>query len=63
MARCKVDLGEEGPYFIKLPNFLSIDTKPFDPETYDDEVEEDETLDDDGRTRLKLKVITIYNLI
>jgi len=56
MARCKVDLGEEGPYFVKLPNFLSIETKPFDPETYDDEIEEDETLDDDGRTRLKLKV-------
>uniref|UniRef100_A0A914L3T1 RNA polymerase-associated protein LEO1 n=1 Tax=Meloidogyne incognita TaxID=6306 RepID=A0A914L3T1_MELIC len=56
MARCKVDLGEEGPYFVKLPNFLSIETKPFDPETYDDEIEEDETLDDDGRTRLKLKL-------
>uniref|UniRef100_A0A1I8BCZ4 RNA polymerase-associated protein LEO1 n=1 Tax=Meloidogyne hapla TaxID=6305 RepID=A0A1I8BCZ4_MELHA len=56
MARCKVDLGAEGPYFVKLPNFLSIDTKPFDPETYDDEIEEDETLEDDGRTRLKLKL-------
>jgi RNA polymerase-associated protein LEO1 len=61
MARSKADLGEEGPFFVKLPNFLSIDTKPFDPETYDDELEEDEVLDDEGRTRLKLKVFIEYS--
>jgi RNA polymerase-associated protein LEO1 len=48
---------------VKLPNFLSIDTKPFDIESYDDELEEDEVLDDDGRTRLKLKVIKGKNTV
>ena len=55
MSRTRAELKGE-PYFVKFPNFLSVETKPFDPETYDDEIEEDETLDDDGRTRLKLKV-------
>lgn len=43
-------------YFVKLPNFLSIETKPFDPAYYEDEIDEDEVLDDEGRARLKLKV-------
>lgn len=41
---------------MKLPNFLSVDTRPFDPETYEDEIDEEETLDEEGRQRLKLKV-------
>ena len=58
MARCRADLGTEGPFFARLPNFLSIDTKPFDSETYEDEIEEDgELLDEDGRSRIKLKVL------
>ena len=48
-------LGKE-LYFVKLPNFLSVDTKPFDPALYEDEIDEDEILDEEGRTRLKLKV-------
>ena len=56
MARCRPDLGTSGPLFVKFPNFLSVDTKPFDPETYEDEVEDDDILDDEGRSRLKLKV-------
>lgn len=39
-----------------MPNFLSVDTRPFDQETYEDEIDEEETLDEEGRARLKLKV-------
>jgi len=35
---------------------LSVDTRPFDSETYEDEIDEEETLDEEGRQRLKLKV-------
>jgi RNA polymerase-associated protein LEO1 len=42
--------------FVKLPNFLSVETKPFDLATYEDEIEEDEVMDDEGRSRLKLRV-------
>lgn len=55
----KFNLGSEIA-FVKLPNFLSVETKPFDPMNYEDEVEEDEVLDEEGRARLKLRVrITI----
>ena len=30
--------------------------RPFDPVTYEDEIDEDEVLDEEGRTRMKLKV-------
>ena len=30
--------------------------RPFDAQYYEDEIEEDEILDEEGRTRLKLKV-------
>ena len=33
-----------------------MEPRPFDPEYYEDEVEEDDDLDEEGRTRLKLKV-------
>ncbi|VDQ15647.1 unnamed protein product [Trichobilharzia regenti] len=39
-----------------MPNFLSVETRPFDPNYYEDELDEDEILDEEGRTRLKLKV-------
>lgn len=39
-----------------MPNFLSVETRPFDPSTYEDEIDEEETLDEEGRARLKLKV-------
>ncbi len=42
--------------YVKLPNFLSIDTHPFDPQTYEDEACDDDRQDDEGRARLKLKV-------
>jgi len=41
---------------VKLPNFLSVETRPFDSETYEDEIDEEETMDEEGRQRIKLKV-------
>lgn len=43
-------------HFVKLPNFLSVDCRPFDPEHYEDEIEDEDSLDEEGRARLKLKV-------
>lgn len=56
---CQFSLGSE-LYFVKMPNFLSIERKPFDPALYEDEMEEDEVLDEEGRARLKLKVMWIF---
>jgi RNA polymerase-associated protein LEO1 len=33
---------------------LSVETNPFDPALYEDDVEDDEVLDDEGIARLKL---------
>lgn len=56
LPRCNISLGKE-LYFVKLPNFLSVDTKPFDPNFYEDvSSDEDEIHDEEGRARLKLKV-------
>lgn len=58
MSRTRAELKGE-PYFVKFPNFLSVETKPFDPEVYEDEIEEEEQLDEEGRSRLKLKVLIL----
>lgn len=50
IPRIVTDLGKE-IHFVKLPNFLSVDTRPFDPDTYEDEIDEEETLDEEGRQR------------
>jgi len=55
VPKITTNLGKE-LYFVKLPNFLSVDCKPFDPETYEDEIEDEENPDEEGRERLKLKV-------
>ena len=55
IPKISCDLGRD-IHFVKLPNFLSVETRPFDPETYEDEIDEEETLDEEGRARLKLKV-------
>lgn len=55
IPRITTNLGKE-IHFIKLPNFLSVDTRPYDPQWYEDEIDEDEVLDEEGRARLKLKV-------
>lgn len=43
-------------HYVKLPNFLSIDSREYDPEFYEDEIDEFEQQDNEGRARLKLKV-------
>lgn len=50
------DITNNDIYFVKFPNFLSVDTHPYDPSWYEDEIDEDEILDDEGKARLKLKV-------
>lgn len=56
IPRVKTDLGNE-VHFVKLPNFLSVEPKPFDPETYEDEnPAKSDTLDEEGKTRIRLKV-------
>jgi len=43
---------------VKLPNFLSIESRPFDPETYEDELDDETAIqqDEEGRNRTKLRV-------
>lgn len=55
IPRIVTDLGKD-IHFVKLPNFLSVETRPFDQETYEDEIDEEETMDEEGRQRIKLKV-------
>jgi RNA polymerase-associated protein LEO1 len=55
IPKCSANLGSE-LYFVKLPNFLSVEPRPFDSALYEDEIDEDEMMDEEGRTRLKLKV-------
>ena len=28
-------------HFVKLPNFLSVESRPFDPDNYEDELEDE----------------------
>jgi len=41
-----------------LPNFLSVEQRPFDPENYEDELDDEsaQAQDEEGRNRTKLKV-------
>uniref|UniRef100_A0A673WJA0 RNA polymerase-associated protein LEO1 n=1 Tax=Salmo trutta TaxID=8032 RepID=A0A673WJA0_SALTR len=55
IPKVSTDLGSD-LYFVKLPNFLSVEPRPFDSQYYEDEFEDEEMLDEEGRTRLKLKV-------
>ena len=56
MPLVDIKLGEN-LHQARLPNFISVDTRPFDPETYEDEIEDDnEVTDEEGRARLKLRV-------
>lgn len=50
IPKISVDLGSD-LHFVKLPNFLSVETRPYDRETYEDEIDEEETLDEEGRAR------------
>jgi len=55
VPKITTDLGKE-LFFVKLPNFLSMECRPFDPESYQDEIEDEDAMDEEGRQRLKLKV-------
>ncbi|CAG9532460.1 unnamed protein product [Cercopithifilaria johnstoni] len=55
-ARICPKFTDEGLYFVKFPNFLSIEPRPFDQDHYEDEFDEDDLLDEEGRARLKLRV-------
>ncbi|XP_039261956.2 uncharacterized protein LOC120338085 [Styela clava] len=55
IPKINTDLGNS-VHFVRFPNFVSVETRPFDPTVYEDEIEDDELLDEEGRTRLKLKV-------
>lgn len=50
MPKIWTELGKE-LHFVKLPNFLSVETRPYDHNTYEDEIDEEETLDEEGRAR------------
>ena len=52
VPKISTDLGQE-VNFIKLPNFLSVDCRPFDPETYEDEIDDDDALDEEGELLMK----------
>ncbi|XP_065888462.1 RNA polymerase-associated protein LEO1-like isoform X2 [Dysidea avara] len=56
IPRCSTNLAKSELYFVKLPNFLSIETRPFDPALYEDEADEDHVQDEEGHARMKLKV-------
>ena len=43
-------------FFVKMPNFLSVEPRAFDADLYDEEVDEEELQDEEGRSRLKLKI-------
>lgn len=68
IPKISVDLGSD-LHFVKLPNFLSVETRPYDRETYEDEIDEEETLDEEGRARYTYKsfyyfyVMYFFNLI
>ena len=56
VPKINTDLGKE-IHFVKLPNFLSMESRPFDSKTYEDEMDDESNQqDEEGRTRLKLKV-------
>lgn len=58
IPKISVDLGSD-LHFVKLPNFLSVETRPYDRETYEDEIDEEETLDEEGRARYVVTIILI----
>lgn len=43
-------------FYVRLPNFLSIETREYDPESYEDELADQELFDNEGRPKPKLKV-------
>lgn len=52
----KTDLSSTEVHFVKLPNFLSVEPRPFSHDTYEDEMPKGDALDEEGKTRVRLKV-------
>lgn len=52
----KGNYGEHGPILTRWPNFISVDTHPFNEEIYEPEEGDISVVDDEGRSRLQLKV-------
>jgi RNA polymerase-associated protein LEO1 len=52
----KTDLSSNEVHFVKLPNFLSVEPRPFSHDTYEDEMPKGDALDEEGKTRIRLKV-------
>ena len=53
-------------HFVKLPNFLSIESRPFDPDTYEDELDDEslqQQVGDKFKTSLRLSTELNQNLI
>ncbi|CAP26298.2 Protein CBG06074 [Caenorhabditis briggsae] len=56
-GRVSLEFAEEAPYYVRMPNFLSVATHPFDPQHYEEDEDDDQAkMDEEGRTRLKLRV-------
>jgi len=53
IPKISFDVGRE-IHFMKMPNFLSVETRPFEPDTYEDEIDDEETLDEEGRARYRV---------
>ncbi|ESO04392.1 hypothetical protein HELRODRAFT_172774 [Helobdella robusta] len=46
LPKISVNLGDQ-MHFVKLPNFLSVDPRPFDEQLYEDEVDEEDLMDEE----------------
>lgn len=58
IPKISFDVGRD-IHFMKMPNFLSVETRPFERDTYEDEIDDEETLDEEGRARW-LRVISYF---
>ncbi|CAL2040446.1 unnamed protein product [Caenorhabditis brenneri] len=55
-SRVNLEYCEDAPFYVRMPNFLSVATHPFDPQHYEEDEDDDQAkLDEEGRTRLKLR--------
>ena len=62
-GRISLEYAEDPPFYVRMPNFLSVATHPFDPQHYEeDEDDVHVKLYDEGRTRLKLRVRLVNTL-
>jgi len=56
IPKISTNLGDE-IHFVRLPNFLSVQSRPFDKNYYEDEDDDEENvMDEEGKARLRLKM-------